>query len=60
MSNKCKSIGGRIYLEILCCNNLLNIDAGEVIDNLTDQFAYSMHEDSTVETNIKNDKLDLV
>ena len=58
-STKCKSKSlGRIYLEILQCNDIPNMDVGGAIGNLTDSFVCAIHEDTMLETDVIKDELE--
>lgn len=48
---------GILHLEVLSCNNLPNMDAGEVIGNYTDAFICAAFEDSLVQTDVIDDEL---
>lgn len=48
---------GKLYLEILSCHNLPNVDVGEAVGNLTDAFICAVFEDVMVQTNVIDDEL---
>eukprot|EP00977_Amphora_coffeiformis_P009088 scaffold2069_cov187-Amphora_coffeaeformis.AAC.5 len=48
---------GKLYLEILCCEDLPNVDVGESVGNLTDAFVCVVYEDSMVQTPVIDDEL---
>ena len=48
---------GKLYVEILSCHGLPNVDAGEAIGNLTDSFVCAVYEDSMVQTPVIDDEL---
>lgn len=48
---------GKVYLEILSCQNLPNMDLGEAVGNLTDCFVAIVYEDTFVDTTVINDEL---
>lgn len=48
---------GKLYLEILCCKNLPNVDVGETVGNLTDAFVCAVYEDAMVQTPVIDDEL---
>lgn len=48
---------GKVYLEILQCEGLPNMDAGEVIGNKTDAFVTVVYEESLVQTDVIDDRL---
>jgi len=53
----CSRSLGRVYLEILSCQDLPNLDVGGAVGNYTDPFVCAIFEDSIVETNVINDEL---
>ncbi len=48
---------GTVYLEILQCQNLPNMDAGGALGNKTDAFVCAIFEESMVQTDVIDDKL---
>ena len=48
---------GKLYVEILRCSDLPNMDTGEALGNLTDAFCCAIFEDSMVQTNVIDDEL---
>lgn len=48
---------GKLYVEILSCHGLPNVDSGEAIGNLTDPFVCAVYEDSMVQTPVIDDEL---
>jgi len=48
---------GKVYLEILKCENLPNMDSGEALGNKTDAFVCAIFEDSMTQTDVIDDKL---
>ena len=48
---------GKVYLEILGCSDLPNMDTGEALGNKTDAFVCAIYEDSMVQTDVIDDKL---
>lgn len=48
---------GRLYVEILSCHNLPNVDIGSTVGNLSDPFVCIVYEDSVVETPFIDDEL---
>jgi C2 domain len=48
---------GKVYLEILSCKDLPNVDVGQAIGNLTDCFISAVFEDAMVQTNVIDDEL---
>ena len=48
---------GQVYLEILKCSNLPNMDTGEALGNKTDAFVCAIFEESMVQTDVIDDKL---
>jgi C2 domain len=48
---------GKVYLEILSCKDLPNVDVGEVVGNVTDSFIAAVFEDAMVQTNVVDDEL---
>ncbi len=48
---------GKVYLEILKCDNLPNMDIGEGLGNKTDAFVCAIFEDAMVQTDVIDDKL---
>jgi hypothetical protein len=48
---------GKVYLEILSCKDLPNVDVGQAIGNLTDCFVSAVFEDAMVQTNVIDDEL---
>ncbi len=48
---------GTVYLEILQCQGLPNMDAGGALGNKTDAFVCAIFEDSMVQTDVIDDKL---
>lgn len=48
---------GSVYLEILQCEKLPNMDAGEALGNKTDAFVCAIYEESLVQTEVIDDRL---
>jgi hypothetical protein len=48
---------GRLYLEILSCHNLPNVDYGNAVGNETDAFCCAVYGDALAETSVINDEL---
>lgn len=48
---------GRLFLEILYCKDLPNVDVGESVGNLTDAFICAVYEDAMVQTPVIDDEL---
>ena len=48
---------GKVYLEILSCQDLPNVDVGEAVGNYTDSFVSAVFEDAMVQTNVIDDEL---
>lgn len=48
---------GKLYLEILCCDDLPNVDVGEAVGNVTDCFICAIFEDVMVQTIVIDDEL---
>lgn len=48
---------GKLYLEILHCTGLPNVDVGETVGNLTDAFICAVYEDSMAQTPVIDDEL---
>jgi hypothetical protein len=48
---------GKLYLEILSCSDLPNVDVGEAVGNVTDCFICAVFEDAMVQTAVINDEL---
>ena len=48
---------GTVYLEILQCSGIPNMDSGEAFGNKTDSFVCAIFEDSMVQTDVIDDKL---
>lgn len=48
---------GYLYLEILGCTNLPNVDVGEAVGNVTDAFICAVFEDTMVQTPVIDDEL---
>ena len=48
---------GKLYLEILSCDDLPNVDVGESVGNFTDCFICAIFEDSVVQTPVIDDEL---
>lgn len=48
---------GRLFLEILQCNDLPNVDVGEAVGNVTDPFVAAVFEDALVQTPVIDDEL---
>ena len=48
---------GKVYLEILSCQDLPNVDVGEAMGNYTDSFVSAVFEDAMVQTNVIDDEL---
>jgi hypothetical protein len=47
----------KLYLEILSCHDLPNVDVGEAMGNMTDCFVCAVFEDSMVQTPVIDDEL---
>lgn len=48
---------GKVYLEILSCDDLPNVDVGEAVGNVTDAFVCAVFEDAMVQTPVIDDEL---
>jgi C2 domain len=48
---------GKLYVEILACHGLPNVDVGEAIGNVTDSFVALVFEDALAETPVIDDEL---
>jgi hypothetical protein len=48
---------GRLYVEVLSCHDLPNVDVGEAVGNVTDSFVALVFEDAFVETPVIDDEL---
>jgi hypothetical protein len=48
---------GKLYLEILSCHNLPNVDVGEAMGNVTDSFVCAVYEDTVAMTDVIDDEL---
>ena len=48
---------GKLYLEILACHDLPNVDVGEAVGNVTDSFICAVFEDSVAMTEVIDDEL---
>lgn len=48
---------GRVYLEVLQCDELPNLDTGGFLGNKTDTFVFAVFEDTIVKTDIIDDSL---
>jgi hypothetical protein len=48
---------GRLYLEVLSCHNLPNVDIGNAIGNKTDTFVAAVYGDAMVQTCVIDDEL---
>ncbi|KAI2512698.1 Protein kinase C conserved region 2 [Fragilaria crotonensis] len=48
---------GRLYVEVLSCHGLPNVDVGEAIGNVTDSFVALVYEDALAETPVIDDEL---
>jgi C2 domain len=48
---------GKVYLEILSCKDLPNVDVGEAAGNFTDAFVTAVFEDAMAQTEVINDEL---
>jgi hypothetical protein len=48
---------GTVYLEILRCEGLPNMDSGETFGNKTDAFVCAIYEESMVQTDVIDDRL---
>lgn len=48
---------GKVYLEILSCKGLPNVDVGEAVGNVTDAFVSAVFEDAMVQTPVIDDEL---
>ena len=48
---------GKVYLEILSCHDLPNVDVGEAVGNLTDSFVCAVYEDTVAMTEVIDDEL---
>jgi C2 domain. len=48
---------GEVYLEILRCEGLPNMDSGETFGNKTDAFVCAIYEESMVQTDVIDDRL---
>lgn len=48
---------GKIFVEIISCNNLPNLDVGGVLGNKTDSFVSLVYEDCFVRTDVIDDCL---
>jgi C2 domain len=48
---------GKVFLEVLYCKDLPNVDVGEVVGNVTDPFVSAVFEDAMVQTPVIDDEL---
>ena len=48
---------GKLYLEILSCKDLPNVDVGEAVGNVSDVFVCAVFEDAMVQTPVIDDEL---
>ena len=48
---------GRVYLEIIGCDNLPNLDSGGLVGNKTDSYVTAVFEDCVLKTDVIADKL---
>jgi hypothetical protein len=48
---------GKVFLEILSCHGLPNVDMGEAVGNLTDSFVCAVYEDTVAMTEVIDDEL---
>ena len=48
---------GTLYLEILSCHDLPNVDVGEAVGNVTDSFVCAVYEDTLAMTDVIDDEL---
>jgi hypothetical protein len=48
---------GKVYLEVLRCEDLPNVDVGEAVGNVTDAFVCAVYEDVLVQTPVIDDEL---
>ena len=48
---------GKLYVEVLSCHGLPNVDVGEAVGNLTDSFVALVYEDTFVQTPVIADEL---
>ena len=48
---------GKLYLEILSCHDLPNVDVGEAVGNVTDSFVCAVFEDTLAMTDVIDDEL---
>jgi hypothetical protein len=48
---------GKLYLEILACHDLPNVDIGEAVGNVTDSFVCAVYEDTCAMTDVIDDEL---
>jgi hypothetical protein len=48
---------GKLYVEILSCHDLPNVDVGEAMGNVTDSFAALVYEDTCAMTEVIDDEL---
>jgi len=48
---------GKMYLEILACHDLPNVDVGEAVGNLSDCFVCAVFEDAMAQTPVIDDEL---
>jgi C2 domain len=48
---------GKLFVEVLSCHDLPNVDVGEAIGNVTDSFVALVYEDAFVETPVIDDEL---
>lgn len=48
---------GRVYIEVLSCHDLPNVDIGEAVGNQTDAFVSIIYADAMVETDVIDDEL---
>ena len=48
---------GKIFVEVLRCDDLPNVDVGEAVGNLTDAFVCAVFEDAMVQTPVIDDEL---
>jgi hypothetical protein len=48
---------GKLYVEILACHDLPNVDVGEAVGNVTDSFVSIVYEDTCAMTDVIDDEL---
>lgn len=48
---------GKLYVEILACHDLPNVDVGEAVGNVTDSFVSVVYEDTCAMTDVIDDEL---